>query len=89
MEQHTCQSCGMPINSEENFGINIDGTKNEDYCHYCFRDGKFTDEGISMHDKIKKNIKMAVKRGISEEQAKETANRVIPNLKRWQDIDKY
>ena len=35
-----CQSCGMPL-TEEVLGTNADGSKNEDYCIYCYRDGRF------------------------------------------------
>ena len=40
MEQRFCQSCGMPL-TEELLGTNADGTRNEDYCIYCYKDGKF------------------------------------------------
>ena len=40
MEQKFCQSCGMPL-TQETMGTNADGTKNEDYCIYCYKDGKF------------------------------------------------
>ncbi len=39
-EQRFCQSCGMPL-TEEVLGTNADGSKNEDYCMYCYKDGKF------------------------------------------------
>lgn len=35
-----CQSCGMPMN-EHVLGTNADGSKNEDYCMYCYKDGQF------------------------------------------------
>ena len=35
-----CQSCGMPL-SNEILGTNADGSTNEDYCIYCYKDGKF------------------------------------------------
>ena len=35
-----CQSCGMPL-SPEVLGTNADGSKNEEYCMYCYKDGKF------------------------------------------------
>ena len=40
MEQKFCQSCGMPL-TEDVLGTNADGSKNEDYCMYCYQDGKF------------------------------------------------
>ena len=41
MEQAICQSCGMPL-SEDVLGSNADGSKNEEYCMYCMKEGNFT-----------------------------------------------
>jgi len=71
------------MQKNEDFGTNTDGSKNEDYCHFCYKDGKFTDEGITMEEKISKNIEMAKKMGVPEERAREVANNTIPKLKRW------
>ena len=35
-----CQSCGMPL-TDDVLGTNADGSKNDDYCIYCYKDGKF------------------------------------------------
>lgn len=43
MKQHFCQSCGMPL-TEEKRGSNADGSLNEDYCAYCYNNGKFTQD---------------------------------------------
>ncbi len=38
-----CQSCGMPVNAEYFIkGTEIDSSPNNDYCLYCYKDGKFT-----------------------------------------------
>ena len=42
METKFCQSCGMPLQKNEEFGTNHDGSKNEEYCCYCYKDGAFT-----------------------------------------------
>ena len=82
--QGLCQSCGMPIRTKEEFGTDANGRKNKEYCHFCFKDGKFTDEGITMEQKIDKLVEIAkTKMNIPEEKAREMANRVIPKLKRW------
>ena len=78
-----CQSCGMPMQKNEDFGTNIDGSKNKEYCHFCYKEGRFTDEGITMEEKIKKNIEIATKMGMAEEKSREMANNIIPKLKRW------
>ena len=37
-----CQSCGMPMNKDPNGGgTNADGTRNGNYCGYCFQNGEF------------------------------------------------
>lgn len=77
-----CQSCGMPMD-EKDFGTNKDETKNNEYCHFCYKNGKFTDEGITMGEKIKKNIQIAKSMGIPEDKAKALAESTIPKLKRW------
>ena len=82
MKNSICQSCGMPM-SEKDFGIGTDGTKNKEYCHFCFKNGTLTDEGITVEERIKKNIEIAKKMGMSEQKAKASAETVIPKLKRW------
>lgn len=42
-EMKFCQSCGMPLTNDI-LGTNADGSKNEDYCIYCYKDGAFTGE---------------------------------------------
>jgi len=47
----------------EDFGTNTDGSKSKEYCHFCYKDGKFLDEGITMEQKIGKtflNIKKTI-----------------------------
>ena len=40
MKNKICQSCGMPITSNEQLGTNRDGSANIDYCKYCYKNGK-------------------------------------------------
>ncbi|MBW2964225.1 zinc ribbon domain-containing protein [Candidatus Woesearchaeota archaeon] len=78
-----CQSCGMPMSRYEDKGTDSHKHKSEEYCKYCYEDGKFTDEGITMKDKIEKNVKMAVQRGMQEAYARKLAETTIPKLRRW------
>lgn len=82
-QKKICQSCGMPLKKDEDFGTNDDGTKSEDYCFHCFQNGKFLDEGITLAEKIEKNVKFGVQMGMPEEMARKMAAEVLPNLKRW------
>ena len=46
-----CQSCAMPMQNENDFGTNNEGSKNTDYCTYCYQNGYFTDEDITKVEK--------------------------------------
>jgi hypothetical protein len=63
-EKVICQSCGMPMKQDEDFGTNGDGSKNKEFYTFCFKEGHFTDEGITMAHKIEKNIMIAKEMGI-------------------------
>lgn len=83
-----CQSCGMPMKKEEDFGTKKDGARSKDYCTFCFQNGKFSDEGITLEQKIDKLVKIAVSQlGMTEEQAREMASTLLPSLKRWKNKD--
>jgi hypothetical protein len=87
MENKTiiCQSCGMPLDKDSNKrGTNPDKSKSVKYCSFCFQDGHFRDEGITLQQKIAKNVEIAVKMGIPENQAIEMAESILPKLERWQ-----
>jgi hypothetical protein len=80
-----CQSCAMPLVKNEDFGTNADGTNSEEFCFHCFQAGKFLDEGITLEEKIKKNVKFGVQMGMPEDVAKKMAENILPKLKRWQN----
>ncbi len=65
MEQKFCQSCGMPL-TEELLGTNADGTKNEEYCIYCYKDGKFLQD-CTMDEMIEHCAQLMEQREESEE----------------------
>lgn len=79
-----CQSCGMPMQNERDFGTNEDNSKNEEYCHFCFKNGDFTDSGITMEQKINQLVEIAVAQmNMTEMDAREMAEKILPTLKRW------
>lgn len=83
-----CQSCGMPLAKDRDCGTNSDGSRNFDYCHFCYRDGKFrqqcTMEGMIAYcakyvDEV--NKKMPVP--LTKEQYISQMQQYFPLLKRW------
>lgn len=83
-EMKYCQSCAMPLAEGSQYGSNLDGSKNEDYCSYCYEKGKFTSEA-SMEEMIEFCVGPMVDAdpNMSEEQAREMMQEYFPTLKRW------
>ena len=89
-EMKFCQSCGMPL-TDEVLGTNADGGKNEDYCIYCYKDGKFLQE-CTMDEMIEHCAQFAqfvdeVNKGLQQPLTKEEyigqMKIYFPRLKRW------
>lgn len=78
-----CQSCGMPLHEEKNWGTNSDGTLTSEFCKFCFLDGDFTNPDLTMEEQIEIGVKMSMKMWMPEDKAREIANNSIPKLKRW------
>jgi len=78
-----CQSCGMPLNKEENRGTNSDNSISEEYCKFCFLIGEFTHPERTMEEQINIGVEMSKKLWMPEDKAREIANNTIPKLKRW------
>ena len=89
MEQKFCQSCGMPM-ANEILGTNADGSRNEDYCIYCYKDSKFTQD-MTMEQMIDHcaqftdEINRQSGQNLTQEQAKEMMRLFFPHLKRWKN----
>lgn len=85
MKDKYCQSCAMPMgDTDEMYGTNSDGTKNEDYCKYCYVEGKFTSD-ISMEEMIEFCVPhmVSANAGMNEDEARNRMKVFFPTLKRW------
>lgn len=86
MSDKFCQCCGMPMNdSEEMYGTNEDGSKNNDYCKFCYEKGAFTFNG-TMEEMIEFCVPHVVSGNsdMNEEAARKMMMEWFPTLKRWQ-----
>ena len=86
-EMKFCQSCGMPLN-EQVLGTNADGSKNEDYCIYCYKDGKFLqdctmDEMIEHCAQFVDEANKNMTKPMTKEEYKDMMRQYFPMLKRW------
>lgn len=90
-KQPFCQSCGMPL-TDEIRGTNADGSRNEDYCVYCYKNGEFT-QAFTMTQMIEFCLQFLdqwnAQAGLhlTPVQAKEQMLQHFPHLKRWKEKD--
>ena len=82
-DQRFCQSCGMPL-TEDVLGTNADGTKNEDYCMYCYKDGKFLQD-CTMEEMIEHCAQFvgAVNEGLENPITKEEPSLLALSTRGW------
>jgi len=81
-----CQSCTLPLDSEEVCGTNANGSKNEDYCIHCFEKGKFTLE-CTMNEMIEYCVPhYAAQAGEKEEDVRNRFKKLFPTMKRWKTV---
>lgn len=83
-EMMMCQSCGKPLEKEEEFGTNKDGSMSKDFCLHCYQKGEFTDS-MSMEEMIQYCVDHMKEWGIpsTEEAFRQQLNTLYPTLKRW------
>ena len=83
MKSKICQSCGMPITSEDQLGTNKDGSINQDYCKYCYEYGEFKDK-VTMEEYIEMCSQYGAQAGMTNAEMKAHCTKLFPTLKRWQ-----
>ena len=78
----------MPL-SPEVLGTNADGSKNEEYCIYCYKDGAFTDN-LTMEEMVEScaqyvdDYNKNTGQNLTQEELKSMLRQFYPTLKRWQ-----
>ena len=79
-----CQSCAMPLQDETVYGTNADQSKNDSYCCYCYKDGKFTAD-VDMEGMIAMCVPhmVAAHPELTPESAARMMRDFLPKLERW------
>lgn len=83
-----CQSCGMPMPTDDLLGTNADESLNQDYCMYCYRDGEFTQD-CTMEEMIQHCVKFledfneGLDKPYTPAEAVRTMRQAFPTFKRW------
>lgn len=75
-----CQCCGMPL-EDTSISREPDGTFNEEYCKWCYTDGKFVYSDLSQL--IDFLVEHAANENWTKEQAREYFETHLPQLKHW------
>ncbi len=78
-----CQSCGMPLKKEEDFGTEKDGGRSEKFCSLCYENGGFIDPNITLEE-MQEIVDGALKDQHWPKFLRKMATRQTPKLERWQ-----
>ena len=75
-----CQCCGMPLD-DSTTSKEPDGAFNEDYCKWCYADGKFT--YTKMEDLVEFCVEHFAGENCPPEQMRAYMQQKLPKLKYW------
>lgn len=85
-----CQSCGMPLrfDVEEYLGTNIDGSRSDEFCHYCLKDGHYTvdvslSEMVDIWVKHTDGYNRYAGTSYTPQELKTVLSKRLPTLNRW------
>ena len=84
MKEIYCQSCGMPLAEDGDFGTEQGGVQSRDYCCYCYQNGAFTTD-----ETMEQMIESCVPHCCTgnpwpdAETARTEMQKFFPELKRW------
>lgn len=82
--QLICQCCGMPL-EDLSISREIDGTFNEEYCKWCYADGKFTYSDLdTLIDFCAGHM---ANENWSSQQVRAYMKELLPKLKHWKQAD--
>lgn len=88
-----CQSCGMILESDSSKGTESDGRKSEEYCAFCYQQGKFAQD-VTMEEMAEHNLRdlaewnESVGLHLTEQEARAQLLEFLPALKRWKKVNK-
>jgi len=78
-----CQSCGMPLSKDvEGGGTNVDGSRTQEYCSRCYKNGAFCNPDMTAEDMIVL-VKGKMKEMYFPNFLANYFTKDIPKLRRW------
>ena len=76
-----CQCCGMPLTDDGQLSRETDGSFNEEYCKWCYADGKFAYK--DMDQLLEFLVEHMSGENFPPEQARAYFAAALPKLKHW------
>jgi len=76
-----CQCCGMPLEDDSSISREPDGGFNEDYCKWCYNDGKFA--YTSLEQLTDFLVEHMSNEQFPPEQARAYFTQMLPTLNHW------
>jgi len=73
----------MPIDNMADRGTEKDGSKNSEYCKYCYQDGNLIEPDMTL-SQMKEMVTMQMKKMNLPETIIQHSLHALPGLKRWQ-----
>jgi len=77
-----CQSCSMPLENDLMLGTEKDGSKNRQYCKYCYQDGAFVNPKMTIGEMTTLVKGKMQEMKLDQEIINKTVNG-LPYLNRW------
>jgi hypothetical protein len=75
----------MPIDDVNNRGTENDGSKSNEYCRYCYKDGSFISPDMTF-DEMRELVIMHMRRMHIHENVIHQSLDCLPHLKRWKKV---
>ncbi len=58
-----CKSCGLPlVDGKLSHGTNVDGSKNDSYCEFCYKNGVLTTKDMNKEQIIERSTSVYIER---------------------------
>ena len=77
-----CQSCGLPLQDDQQKGTKKDGSKSDKYCTHCYQKGEFTWPDATVEQMQTYRMGILTKKALARFLAR-MPSKGVPKLERW------
>jgi len=82
-----CQSCSRPIETADEFGTELNGSRSTFYCSCCYENGVWLEPDVSMEELKQRCIDIWVDHSwAAEPEARKHFDALFPKLERWRPL---